>query len=80
MKGYSILIISLYLDHGSSLRVGVNARKLSSLGSFLRTTSCPWIVAGDFNVPPETPWRSGWPTALGAATIASVPGGSSTWP
>eukprot|EP00959_Pyramimonas_sp_CCMP1952_P159420 3334358-Pyramimonas_sp.AAC.1 len=64
MKGYSIVVISAYFDHGTSLRSGANARNLGSVGSSLKTAQCPWVLEGDYNVSPSDFWRSGRPSSI----------------
>ena len=73
LKGFSLIIVSLYLDSNGSLN-GVNARKLTTLAAFLSSCQHPWIVMGDWNTSPEKLWASGWPTAMGGH-IATIPDG-----
>ena len=37
MKGYTLLVISLYLDANGSLLEGINCRKLTSLAAFIKS-------------------------------------------
>ena len=77
LRGYSIVIISIYLDGGVAPTAGINSKKLASLSSFLDGIDHPWIIVGDWNHSPQQIWQSGWPKQMGSA-IMSLPEGSFT--
>jgi len=78
MRGYSILVISIYLECHKPLRSGPNADRLKELGKFLSLANTPWIIAGDFNTSPADFAASGWPAALGDGKILTLDGGACT--
>jgi hypothetical protein len=73
LKGTTLTVVSLYLDCNRSLTDGINSRKLTALAAFLKTLQGAWVVCGDFNTDPKTFWATGWPKAMGASAIISLP-------
>ena len=59
LAGFSFVLISLYLTPGIFLK-GRNARKLACIAAWVDLYSLPWIVIGDWNIPPgmlsADPW------------------------
>ena len=50
---WEIVLVSIYLKCGEDLNSQANATILGELAAFLRELAVPWIVIGDFQVPPE---------------------------
>ena len=48
-----IVLVSLYLKCGEDLNSLANSTVLGELAAFLRELAVPWIIIGDFQVPPE---------------------------
>ena len=53
LKGCHIHLISIYFDVGFSLDEGPNAEKAIAICNLIRAIKLPFLVVGDFNVPPE---------------------------
>ena len=51
-----LVLVSLYLKCGEDLNSQANSTILGQLAAFLQELATPWIVAGDFQVPP-TQWE-----------------------
>ena len=49
--------------------LGPNLTKFATLGAFLRTSDEPYLIIGDFNMPPGVMIESGWPANVGAQVI-----------
>ena len=47
-----LVLVTLYLKCGEDLNSQANATVLGQLAAFLQELATPWIVAGDFQVPP----------------------------
>ncbi len=54
LKGCHIHIITLYFDVGFGLDEGPNAEKAMAICNLVRSIKLPFLLVGDFNVPPET--------------------------
>ena len=74
LKGYSVVLISLYLRCDQPLRKGANARRLAEIAPFTKTLRTPWIIAGDFNAHPTRFARACYCEMLGGAKIFTLPG------
>ena len=53
LRGCHIHIISLYFDVGFGLDEGPNAEKAIAICNLVRSIKLPFLLVGDFNVPPE---------------------------
>ena len=53
---WEVVLVSLYLKCGEDLNSPTNAAVLGDLAAFLRELAIPWLVVGDFQVPP-TQWQ-----------------------
>ena len=52
LKGCHVHIISLYFDVGFGLDEGPNAEKAIAICNLVRAIKLPFLLVGDFNVPP----------------------------
>ena len=59
LASISVTFIGVYLTASVGM-AGVNIRKLAAIGALIRTLKGPWILAGDFNMPPEVMAKSSW--------------------
>ena len=50
---WELALISVYLKTGEDLNSKANSTVLGELAAFVQQLAIPWIVAGDFQVPPE---------------------------
>ena len=53
LRGRHIHVITLYFDVGFSLDEGPNSEKAIAICNLIRAIKLPFLVVGDFNVPPE---------------------------
>ena len=51
-EGFEVVFISIYL-HSSIGFTGPNVQKLAQLRAWLKLLSKPWVVMGDWNMPPQ---------------------------
>ena len=79
---WEIVLVSIYLKCGEDLNSPANSTVLGALAAFLQELAVPWLVVGDFQVPPER-WEgrnllnvlkaelacSGQPTMINGAEI-----------
>ncbi len=69
-----MLTVSTHLHDGLGLegeKAEPNTAILNSIRRALFESRCPWVIGGDFNVPPEEMVRSGWPDRLGGVVVAA---------
>lgn len=52
-QNWEVVLISIYLKCGEDLNSNANATVLGALAAFLGELAVPWLVVGDFQVPPE---------------------------
>eukprot|EP00959_Pyramimonas_sp_CCMP1952_P121499 2540645-Pyramimonas_sp.AAC.1 len=78
LKGYSLVVISLYPRCDHPLKEGANARRLAEVARFTRSLRTPWIIAGDFNASPTKFAAEGSCDYLGDARIYTMPGDTPT--
>ena len=50
---WEVVLVSIYLKCGEDLNSATNAKILGELAAFLGELAVPWLVIGDFQVPPE---------------------------
>ena len=60
LKGTQVMFVSVYLTCNTGI-AGENLQKLSEIGSCVRNAGIPFIIAGDWNVPPSELLESSWP-------------------
>ena len=53
LKGISMHLIACYFDDGCSLDDGASAGKARAIINLVRSIKLPWLLIGDFNIPPE---------------------------
>ena len=68
LQGRNLVPIITYLT-ASIGYTGSNVTKLNNIGSFLNALKDVWILAGDFNMPPEQLAKSGWLEKVGGKII-----------
>ena len=59
VKGFSIMVVSLYLTHGLGPK-GPNLARMVRLATFLSMCDCPYIIGADWNCIPSELNASGW--------------------
>lgn len=69
---FSFVLASIYLRPSIGL-AGENLARLSDLVAILGTVRLPWLVVGDWNVPPGDMQHSGWVSFMGGRVV--VPDG-----
>ena len=52
-QNWEVILVSIYLKRGEDLISAANATVLGALAAFLGELAVPWLVIGDFQVPPE---------------------------
>jgi len=70
LKGVTLLVIVAYLFDGINLG-GCNLALMAAIGRLVSTMGLPFLLAGDFNMDPETLERSGWAQQLGGTCLAT---------
>ena len=70
LRGFSLVIIGIYLDGGWAIESGINSKKLAT-SNFLPGIHRPWIIAGDWNRAPHQLWQSDWPTLMGNKVVTA---------
>ena len=51
-KGSDFLLVALYMIVGIGPHDG-NLERLDQVASLIKSITCPWVIAGDFNMTPE---------------------------
>ena len=59
LKRSNLVVILLYLTSSSGLDLG-NKRRLASVSALVATLKDPWLILGDWNLPPSELESSGW--------------------
>ena len=67
LRGFDLIVVSLYLESGVGLRSGLNAQKLTTLASFLKAVKTPWLIAGTGTTAPRR-----WPSRCGRRCWAAA--------
>ena len=57
IKGCSLILVSAYLNPSNP---NIRYQTMQSISSWIGIVGCPWIVAGDFNTPPEELTHDEW--------------------
>ena len=68
LRAGNLVLISLYWLPGEGLE-GDNLDRVRSVSRFVQTLADPWIILGDFNMPPEALLASGWPEQINGCII-----------
>ena len=63
LKGTPVMFVSVYLTCNTGI-AGENLQKLSEIGSHVTNAGIPFIIAGDWNVPPSELLESSWPARI----------------
>ena len=63
LKGTPVMFVSVYLTCNTGI-TGVNLQKLSEIGVHIKNAGIPFVIAGDWNVPPSELLESGWPARI----------------
>ena len=58
LRAGNLVIISLYWLPGEGLE-GANTERVCAVSRFVQTLADPWVIVGDFNMPPEALLESG---------------------
>ena len=53
LKGFHLHLVTIYFDVGFGLDEGPNAEKGIAVSNLVRAIKLPYLIVGDFNVPPE---------------------------
>ena len=59
-KGWSLHLITLYLDSNFDLESGPNEKRTMAVANLVRSIRLPWLILGDFNRPPVETAMSSW--------------------
>ena len=70
LKGITIHLITCYFDDGCSLDDAANTEKAHAISNLIRAIKLPWLLIGDFNVPPEECGSSMFFAFLGGIILA----------
>lgn len=76
-QNWEVVLVSIYLKCGEDINSKANAIVLGALAAFLGELAVPWIVVGDFQVPPAQ-WQghhlvqTGQPTLITGAELDYV--------
>ena len=63
LKGTPVMFVSVYLTCNTG-KAGANLQKLSEIGAHVKDAGIPFVIAGDWNVPPSELLESGWPARI----------------
>ena len=63
LKGTPVMFVSVYLTCNTGI-TGTNLQKLSEIGAHVKDAGIPFVIAGDWNVPPSELLESGWPARI----------------
>ena len=63
LKGTLVTFVSVYLTCNTGI-AGTNLQKLSEIGSYVTNAGIPFVIAGDWNVPPSELLESSWPARI----------------
>ena len=69
LRGTNVIMVSVYLTCGIGV-AAENISKMQSIALYVKQARLPFIIAGDFNMSPQSVLESGWPTQLGAYVLA----------
>ena len=63
LKGTPVMFVSVYLTCNTGI-AGANLQKLSEICDHVKDAGIPFVIAGDWNVPPSELLESGWPARI----------------
>ena len=63
LKGTPVMFVSVYLTCNTGI-TGANLQKLSEIGAHVKDAGIPFVIAGDWNVPPSELLESSWPARI----------------
>ena len=70
MKGTSLHLVVVYFDSSIGLDAGPNVDKAKEALKIIAAIKLPWLIVGDFNVPPDECVASAFYSYLGGTLLA----------
>ena len=71
MKGTSLHLVVVYFDSSNGLDAGPNVGKAKEVPKITAAIKLPWLIVGDFHVPPDECVASAFYSYLGGTLLAA---------